>query len=80
MIEALGGGMVAATETRRRAWRPSRRNANRSSRECHDRIDHHSGKRAALPAEPFRARHLIDGAWVDSADGATSERQSPRMA
>jgi betaine-aldehyde dehydrogenase len=32
---------------------------------------------AALPAEPFTARHLIDGAWVDSADGATSERQSP---
>jgi betaine-aldehyde dehydrogenase len=22
---------------------------------------------AALPAEPFTARHLIDGAWVDSA-------------
>jgi betaine-aldehyde dehydrogenase len=32
---------------------------------------------AALPAVPFTARHLIDGAWVDSADGATSERQSP---
>lgn len=31
----------------------------------------------ALPAEPFRARHLIDGAWVDSADGAVSERLSP---
>lgn len=31
----------------------------------------------ALPAEPFRARHLIDGAWVDSADGAVSERHSP---
>jgi betaine-aldehyde dehydrogenase len=32
---------------------------------------------AAFPADPFTARHLIDGAWVDSADGATSERQSP---
>jgi betaine-aldehyde dehydrogenase len=31
----------------------------------------------ALPAEPFRARHLIDGAWTDSGDGATSERHSP---
>jgi acyl-CoA reductase-like NAD-dependent aldehyde dehydrogenase len=31
----------------------------------------------ALPAEPFRARHLIDGAWIDSADGAVSERHSP---
>src|SRR6056297_892227 len=31
----------------------------------------------ALPAEPFRARHLIDGAWTDSADGAVSERHSP---
>ena len=26
---------------------------------------------SALPAEPFAARHLIDGAWRDSADGAT---------
>ncbi len=31
----------------------------------------------ALPAEPFRARHLIDGEWRDSADGATSGRRSP---
>ena len=31
----------------------------------------------ALPAEPFRARHLIDGAWTDSADGAVSEKHSP---
>lgn len=30
-----------------------------------------------LPATPFRARHLIDGAWCDSADGATSLRRSP---
>jgi acyl-CoA reductase-like NAD-dependent aldehyde dehydrogenase len=30
-----------------------------------------------LPAEPFRARHLIDGAWTDSADGASFERRSP---
>lgn len=32
---------------------------------------------AALPAEPFRARHLIGGAWRDSVDGAVSERRSP---
>jgi betaine-aldehyde dehydrogenase len=32
---------------------------------------------AALPAEPARVRHLIDGAWRDSADGATFERRSP---
>ena len=32
---------------------------------------------AALPAEPRRGRHLIGGAWRDSADGATFERISP---
>ncbi|GAA5078178.1 aldehyde dehydrogenase family protein [Roseibacterium beibuensis] len=32
---------------------------------------------AQLPADPFKGRHLIDGAWTDSADGATSERYSP---
>ena len=32
---------------------------------------------SGLPAEPFAARHLIDGAWHDSADGATFERRSP---
>jgi Aldehyde dehydrogenase family len=32
---------------------------------------------AALPEKPFLARHLIDGAWCDSADGATFERRSP---
>ncbi len=31
----------------------------------------------ALPATPFEARHWIGGAWVDSADGAVSERVSP---
>ena len=31
----------------------------------------------ALPAQPFHARHLIDGTWRDSADGAMSERLSP---
>lgn len=31
----------------------------------------------ALPAEPFTGRHLIDGQWTDSADGATFERVSP---
>jgi acyl-CoA reductase-like NAD-dependent aldehyde dehydrogenase len=30
-----------------------------------------------LPAAPFAARHLIDGGWRDSADGATFERRSP---
>jgi len=30
----------------------------------------------ALPT-PFEARHLIGGAWLDSADGAVSERYSP---
>ena len=32
---------------------------------------------ADLPAVPERLRHWIGGAWVDSADGATSERTSP---
>ena len=32
---------------------------------------------SALPGEPFAARHLIDGAWRDSADGATFDRLSP---
>ncbi len=36
-----------------------------------------AGSNAALPAEPFAARHLIDGVWRDSADGATFERISP---
>ncbi len=33
--------------------------------------------KAQLPAEPFVARHLIDGGWRQSADGATFERVSP---
>ena len=33
--------------------------------------------RAALPDAPLVLRHWIGGAWVDSADGATSERRSP---
>ncbi|MFN5999524.1 MAG: aldehyde dehydrogenase family protein [Paracoccaceae bacterium] len=32
---------------------------------------------ATLPATPFRARHLIDGQWQDSADAAVTERVSP---
>jgi acyl-CoA reductase-like NAD-dependent aldehyde dehydrogenase len=32
---------------------------------------------AVLPASPFLARHLIDGVWQDSADGAVSQRLSP---
>ena len=36
-----------------------------------------AGTNAALPAEPFAARHLIDGVWRDSADGATFDRISP---
>lgn len=32
---------------------------------------------AALPPQPFHARHLIGGEWRDSADGATTERISP---
>ncbi|MCU4651389.1 aldehyde dehydrogenase family protein [Roseibacterium sp. SDUM158016] len=32
---------------------------------------------ATLPAAPFHARHLIGGAWRDSADGKVSERHSP---
>ncbi|MEO0484488.1 MAG: aldehyde dehydrogenase family protein [Pseudomonadota bacterium] len=31
----------------------------------------------ALPEAPVELRHFIDGAWVDSADGAVSERVSP---
>ncbi len=34
------------------------------------------GTGVALP-DPFRARHLIGGAWRDSADGAVSKRHSP---
>lgn len=30
-----------------------------------------------LPEAPFEGRHLIDGNWQDSADGATSDRVSP---
>lgn len=32
---------------------------------------------AQVPNEPFVARHLIDGAWRESADGAKFERVSP---
>ncbi|MET1412865.1 aldehyde dehydrogenase family protein [Roseibium sp. HPY-6] len=32
---------------------------------------------AKIPAEPFVARHLIDGEWRGSADAATFERTSP---
>lgn len=32
---------------------------------------------AALPDAPMRLKHWIGGAWVDSADGATSVRYSP---
>ena len=32
---------------------------------------------ADLPVAPLRLRHWIGGAWIDSADGATSERRSP---
>jgi betaine-aldehyde dehydrogenase len=32
---------------------------------------------AKLPGEAFTARHLIDGEWRDSADGATFDRVSP---
>ena len=31
----------------------------------------------AIPAQPFVARHLIDGEWRASVDGATFERVSP---
>ncbi|PKP67831.1 MAG: sorbosone dehydrogenase [Alphaproteobacteria bacterium HGW-Alphaproteobacteria-8] len=36
-----------------------------------------AGTGAIPPAKPFVARHLIDGAWRDSADGATFDRVSP---
>ncbi|WP_226781367.1 aldehyde dehydrogenase family protein [Oceaniglobus trochenteri] len=36
-----------------------------------------SEQTVALPASPYHARHFIDGAACDSADGATSERISP---
>ncbi|MBO6758676.1 MAG: aldehyde dehydrogenase family protein [Roseibium sp.] len=36
-----------------------------------------SAARATLPDTPFAARHLIDGVWCDSADGATFDRVSP---
>jgi len=32
---------------------------------------------ARIPADPFVARHLIDGDWRSSTDGATFERVSP---
>ena len=31
----------------------------------------------AIPPEPLRLRHFIDGAYLDSSDGALSERVSP---
>lgn len=31
----------------------------------------------ALPTQPVELRHFINGTWVDSADGAVSERVSP---
>lgn len=34
----------------------------------------------ALPAEPFRGRMLIDGAWVEAADGERITRESPAHA
>lgn len=37
----------------------------------------HSGAAVAAPTEAFQARHFIDGAWCDSADGATFERHNP---
>jgi betaine-aldehyde dehydrogenase len=33
--------------------------------------------KAQIPTDPFEARHLIDGSWETSADGATFERVSP---
>ncbi|WP_297103096.1 aldehyde dehydrogenase family protein [uncultured Devosia sp.] len=33
--------------------------------------------RTGLPTEPFIGRHFINGAWRDSADGATFERIAP---
>ncbi|MTH99054.1 aldehyde dehydrogenase family protein [Roseibium sp. RKSG952] len=30
-----------------------------------------------LPKEPFNGRHMIDGVWLASSDGATFERKSP---
>jgi betaine-aldehyde dehydrogenase len=36
-----------------------------------------AGINALLPPEPFAARHLIDGLWRDSKDGATFDRVSP---
>ncbi len=33
--------------------------------------------RNALPKEPFKGRHFINGKWQDSADGRTFERVSP---
>ena len=33
--------------------------------------------RRGAAGEPFAARHLIDGDWRDSADGATFDRVSP---
>lgn len=36
-----------------------------------------SRSETSLPAKPFAARHLINGAWRTSADGSTFERVSP---
>ncbi len=36
-----------------------------------------SEQSAAMPGTPYQARHFIDGAIVDSADGRTSDRISP---
>ena len=82
LIEALGSGMIAASEDRVGGRRRLPRQAQtRVSGEVDVTIQDFTLIAAAdpsvLPAEPFAARHLIDGVWRDSADGATFERHSP---
>src|SRR4030088_2734982 len=35
------------------------------------------GREVDLPARPFRGRMLIDGAWMEAADGECIDRESP---
>jgi acyl-CoA reductase-like NAD-dependent aldehyde dehydrogenase len=35
------------------------------------------GREVDLPARPFRGRMLIDGAWIEAADGERIDRESP---
>jgi hypothetical protein len=79
MVEALGAAMIGPTEDRRRRRHRLSRKAQTeiSGKIVMNDLNVVSISEAKLPGEAFTARHLIDGEWRDSADGATFERVSP---